>query len=223
MIGRGNMRILAGIIAFVLLSGAAWAQSAPICFKTSASQIGCQPVTTSTFPLPVTGTFTPSASSPEFTPVAPNTATATSGVLLGGQYDSTQKTLTNGQQAAISVSPRGAVYVGVGAEAFTVQPGNTANTTPWLVTTAGDSFTNVTTNTDTVIKASAGTFKGISVNTLGTTSTVVVYNNTTCTGAKIGTFSTILQNSLQINAAASTGICVTTAGAGAADITVYYR
>lgn len=98
------------------------------------------------------------------TPIAAATATATKGILLGGQYDSTQKTLTNGQQAAVSVSPRGALYVGVGAEAFTVQPGNTANTTPWLVTSSpsaasGAAVAPVSSSAlaaNTVIKASAG-------------------------------------------------------------------
>lgn len=88
---------------------------------------------------------------------------------------------------------------------------------------AGQTFTNITTSTDTVIKASAGTFVGLSINTIGTTSTATVYNNTTCTGAKIGTYSTILQNSLTINAAATVGICVTTAGGAPADITVLWR
>lgn len=54
------------------------------------------------------------------TPVAANTATATKGMLLGGQFDTTQKTLTNGQQAALSVSPRGAMFVAVGADGFAV-------------------------------------------------------------------------------------------------------
>lgn len=60
------------------------------------------------------------------TPIAPNTATATKGILLGGQYDSTQKTLTNGQQGAVSLSPRGAVYVAAGAEALVVGGAGTA-------------------------------------------------------------------------------------------------
>jgi len=60
------------------------------------------------------------------TPVAANTATATKGILLGGQYDSTQKTLTNGQQAALSASPRGALYVATGAENLVVVGAGTA-------------------------------------------------------------------------------------------------
>lgn len=106
---------------------------------------------------------------------------------------------------------------------WTVQPGNTANTTPWLVQSAGQSFTNITTNANTVIKASAGTFGGIVVNTAGATSNAIVYNNTTCTGAIIGTFSTLAQTVLNINAAAGIGICVTTAGGTPADITILWR
>jgi trimeric autotransporter adhesin len=54
------------------------------------------------------------------TPIAAATATATKGVLLGGQFDTTQKTLTNGQQAALSASARGALFVAVGADGFAV-------------------------------------------------------------------------------------------------------
>lgn len=50
------------------------------------------------------------------TPIAAGAATATKGVLLGGQFDTTQKTLTNGQQGAVSLSPRAAVYIATGAE-----------------------------------------------------------------------------------------------------------
>lgn len=88
---------------------------------------------------------------------------------------------------------------------------------------SSNSFTNITTDTNTVIKASPGTIAGIVINTAGTASSAVVYNNTTCTGAKIGTFSTTAQTSIVINAAASVGLCVTTASGGAADITVLWR
>lgn len=47
---------------------------------------------------------------------------------------------------------------------------------------------------------------------------------TTSTDSTIGTFSTILQNALtNINATASVGICVTTAGGAPADVTVLWR
>lgn len=150
--------------------------------------------------LKVTGTFTPSGSSPEFTPVAPATATATNGVLLGGQYDSTQKTLTNGQQAAISASARGAIIVAPGAENFavqaaqsgtwTIQPGNTANTTPWLVTpspsaASGAAVAPVSASAlaaNTVIKASAGNLYSFEVSAdstlYGAIWYIMIYNAT---------------------------------------------
>lgn len=85
------------------------------------------------------------------------------------------------------------------------------------------SFTRITTNTDTVVKASKGLFAGISVNTAGVTSSATVYNNTTCTGAVIGTFSTLAQVVLNVGAIATTGICVTTAGGTPADITILWQ
>lgn len=95
-----------------------------------------------------------------------------------------------------------------------------------LVHEAGNSFVNVTTNTDTNVKGSPGTIVGFSVNTLGTTSTLKLYNDAdgTCSSSLIGTWSTILQNSQQIGPInATVGICAQTSGAGAADVTIYYR
>lgn len=94
--------------------------------------------------LRVSGSFIPSGSSPEFAPVAPGTATATVSVLNGCQYNSTQETLTNGQQAATSCSARGAFIVAPGADNFAVQATLAAETTkvigtvnqgtsPWVV------------------------------------------------------------------------------------------
>jgi hypothetical protein len=54
------------------------------------------------------------------TPIAPNTATATKGILIAGQYNSTQATFTNSQQGALQLSARGAQYVAVGADGFAV-------------------------------------------------------------------------------------------------------
>ncbi len=125
-----------------------------------------------------------------------------------------------------SLTVDGTVALGAGAATI----GAISNTTfaatqsgTWTTLVGGNSFTNITTNTDTVVKASAGTFAGLVINSIGTTSTATVYNNTTCTGTKIGTFSTLIQGSMQVNATASVGICVTTAGAVAADITILWR
>jgi hypothetical protein len=102
-------------------------------------------------------------------------------------------------------------------------PALVSTSVPLPVYSSGSSFTNVTTNDDTVVKSSPGTFAGISVNTAGTTSTAVVYDNTACSGTVVGTFSTVTVGFIPIGAAMRTGICVTTAGGAAADITVYYH
>jgi hypothetical protein len=94
---------------------------------------------------------------------------------------------------------------------------------PLPVFQAGSTAVNIATNTNTVIKASPGTFVGLVVNTAGTTSTATVYDNTACSGTVIGTFSTTAQAALNFGIAATTGICVTTAGGAAADITILYR
>jgi hypothetical protein len=90
--------------------------------------------------------------------------------------------------------------------------------TPLPVYSGGAIFTNITTSTDTVIKTTAGTLQGFTVNTAGTS--IIFYNNTTCTGAKIGTFTTAAQTSIKIDAAFTVGLCATTVGG---DITVLWR
>lgn len=94
---------------------------------------------------------------------------------------------------------------------------------PFPVTQGGNAFTNISTNTNTVVKASPGVVNRLTINTAGSGSTATIYDNTACSGTVIGTYSTTAQGSVEINATASTGICVTTAGAGAANVTVTYQ
>lgn len=84
-------------------------------------------------------------------PVSPGTAATKSG-LIGGQFNTALPTLTNTQQSAIQLDSSGRVLVGsiagtttvAGTVAatesgtWTVQPGNTPNTTPWLTTDSSD-------------------------------------------------------------------------------------
>lgn len=93
-----------------------------------------------------------------------------------------------------------------------------SNSAPLPVYQGGSSFTNITTSTDTVVKATAGTLQGFTVNTAGTS--VIFYNNTACSGTKIGTFTTTAQISIKIDAAFTVGLCATTVGG---DITVLWR
>lgn len=84
--------------------------------------------------LRTSGTFTPSGSSPEFTPIVPATATATRGVLLGTQYNSTQATFTDGQQGSVQATARGALMVAVGADGFAVTSTTQAPVAPATAT-----------------------------------------------------------------------------------------
>lgn len=54
------------------------------------------------------------------TNIAPGSALATTSFVTGGRYDSTQKTLTNGQEASYAMTARGAAIVNPGAETFNV-------------------------------------------------------------------------------------------------------
>ncbi len=91
--------------------------------------------------------------------------------------------------------------------------------------TGGYSFTHIATSTNTIVKASAGTLHGININTKGTiASAVTIYNNTTCTGAVIAIIDSLTLSGLfEYDVAAGVGICVTTTGTAAPDVTVIYK
>lgn len=99
------------------------------------------------------------------------------------------------------------------------------STNPLPTYQAGASAVNITTNADTNVKASAGTFVGIVVNTAGTTSNAKIYNDAdgTCSSGLIATVNTTALISLMFGINMSIGICVKTAGGTAADITILYR
>lgn len=89
-----------------------------------------------------------------------------------------------------------------------------------------NSFTNITTNTNTQIISAAGYLFGITVNTAGSSNhTIKIYNNTACSGSVFGLFTTAAQTALMFGNGVyfSTGICATTSGTTPADITVIYK
>ena len=196
-------------------------------------------------PLPITGTITSSGSV---------TGTGTAGTAAAGVLTVQGiASMTPVQVSQATASNLNATIIGAGAagtaNAGVVTVQGIAAMTPLLATLSGTnniatvttltgitntvttqelgaSFVNITTNTDTNVKGSAGTFVGITVNTAGTTSTAKIYNDGdgTCNSGLIATVNTaVLGTDLLFNAAAGTGVCVTTAGAAAADITVLYR
>lgn len=86
---------------------------------------------------------------------------------------------------------------------------------------AGDSYSHITTSTTTVVKASAGTVKRVSVNALGTVaSTVSVQDNATVL-AVINSLT--LSGTWTYNIACATNITIVTTGTVAPDVTVTYR
>ncbi len=88
---------------------------------------------------------------------------------------------------------------------------------------AGNSATNITTATTTLVKSGAGVFASLNINTGGAASVATVYDSLTGSGTKLGTFSTATQGVLPINLAFSTGLTVVTATGTPADITIAFR
>jgi len=104
----------------------------------------------------------------EQTPIAAASATATKALAIGGQYDSTQKTLSNGQQGSIALSPRAAMFVAVGADGFVVTNAGTFATQANLVPATTGGLTNFVlepgaSDNHSVIKNGAGQVYGIHV------------------------------------------------------------
>jgi hypothetical protein len=61
---------------------------------------------------------------------------------------------------------------------WTVQPGNTPNTTPWYVQNKG-SYNRIVTATTTTVKSGAGVLKRLCIGTLVNGTSITVYDNTT--------------------------------------------
>jgi hypothetical protein len=91
---------------------------------------------------------------------------ATFSLITGAQYLSAPPTLTNAQQASLLLQPRQGLTVATGLDAFTVQPGNTANTTPWLTT---DSATSATGSAAPAKAAYVGVLDAVGGNLTGLT------------------------------------------------------
>lgn len=125
-------------------------------------------------------------------PVASGGSNADNPLKVGGVFNTTQPTVTNGQIVDSQFTARGAAIVATGADTFTtssaqsgtwtVQPGNTANSTPWL-TTAGQSGTwtvqpgNTANSTPWLTQPVPGTAGGTAVCYLAATAST---NSTNC-------------------------------------------
>lgn len=91
--------------------------------------------------------------------------------------------------------------------------------------TAPNSYTNITTATTTIVKASAGVLDSIIINSLGTVaSTITIYDSATATGTKIGTINSLaVLGALRFNVTCANGLTIVTTGTVAPDVTVCWR
>ena len=94
-----------------------------------------------------------------------------------------------------------------------------------FLSTSAFKYTNITTDTTTVVKASAGVLHTLTFNNPVATETVTLYDNTAGSGTKIGTVTVPASPqpvTLKYDVAFNTGLTVVTATA-TSDITVSYQ
>ena len=114
------------------------------------------------------------------------------------------------------------------AAGFALFAPQTAQAISYNATTypAPQSYTNIATNTTTVVKEGQGVLDAIVINTVGASAnTITVYDNTAGSGTKIATIDGTLAGGTRIiyNVAFGTGLTVVTATGTAANITVAYH
>lgn len=89
---------------------------------------------------------------------------------------------------------------------------------------SGYRYTNITTQTTTVIKTGAGVLHTVCVNTQAATGTITIYDNTAGSGTKIGLATSVagIPGCLTYDVAFVTGLTIVTATASP-DVTVSWR
>lgn len=139
------------------------------------------------------------------TPVSPNTATATKGLLIGGQFNTTQETLTNGQQGQVALSARGAVMVATGADTFNVTVSAALPAGTNLMGKVGIDQTTVgTTNGVSLAQIGANTVStGAGATGTGTQRVGVAQDTTTLAGSAPGTAGSASANVVTVQGVAS--------------------
>ena len=83
-------------------------------------------------------------------------------------------------------------------------------------------YVNITTNTTTILKRSAGRLHRVVVNEFNTSNTMTIYDNSAASGAIIGTVSSSTEGPFDYGVEFHTGLTIVTAGGSAGDVTVVY-
>lgn len=146
-------------------------------------------------------------------------------VKVGGVYHVTLPTLTDGQRGDIQLDTSAIQYMNMAYALDYINDSISAK--PY-----GNSYTNITTNTTTVVKSAPGTLSRIRINNPSALTvanlTVTIYDNTAASGTKIATITVPFGLTSQVpfdlfsgDVNAGTGITVVTAGPTVtADLTV---
>lgn len=121
-----------------------------------------------------------------------------------------------GTTSAVSLLAGTAIVGKVGIDQTTDGTTNRVN-----AVMAGDSYSHITTAATTVVKASAGTIKKVSVNSKGTVASTVSVQDDATVLAVIDSLN--LSGTWDYNIACATNITIVTTGTVAPDVTVTYR
>lgn len=86
------------------------------------------------------------------------------------------------------------------------------------------SYTNIINAQAAVVaKTGSGILHTVVVNTLGTSPTIQLWDNTAASGTKIGNITPTVPGTFDFDLVFNTGLTITTAGTGGADITVIWQ
>jgi len=157
--------------------------------------------------------------------IASGSADAGSPVKIAGVYNSSAPTFANGQRGDMQIDSAGNHLVSLGTKIAGEDQTNDV-----MKMQAQFTPTNITTQTTTVLKASAGQCGGISINTPVANAVITIYDNTSAAGTKIATITlpaTLLSSgpifwSPGVAGKFATGLTVVTSGA-TMDITAYWN
>lgn len=154
-----------------------------------------------------------------------STTSGQNGPLVQGAVTTASPTYTNGQTSPISLTPSGGLRAAQSGN-WTVLPGNTPNTTPWLVKEQAVStfFIAAGTAGNTVVKGTPGTFYGVFASTVGAGGGLVYDNATTNSGTPVGVAPTAVGFDQGVPAAGVNCVNGITVAGGATNpaLTVFY-
>lgn len=142
----------------------------------------------------------------------------TAPVKIGGKFNTTPQTLSDGQRGQIQLDANSNLRV-----AEQLQPVYEDNNAGVAKVEQRFQAQRINTNTTTVLKSASGMIHTVTVGVAGTTSTITIYDNTAGSGTILAVISSTDVGSFHIDSQFATGLTIVTAGGAAADISVSFR